>query len=297
VASLTTSRSAPGGRESTLVQGDPLVPRLLLGRRLRDLREARGMTRADAGRSVRASVSKITRIELGRTGLRARDLVALLAAYGVRDEAEYSTLIALAEQSFARPWWQPHRDVVPDRMGAYLSAEQVARLVRRFEVEHVPELLQTEAYARELLRRTLPGPVVERRLDLLTQRQRILRRRPRPVNLWVVLDATALRNPVGDALTMRAQLLHLITMCWRPNVTVQIAPHHVRESVGADGPLTLFRFPQQGLPDMVHLDRPHRPAYPTRRAEIEHHWHIFNTLVTEASPPEQSPYIIEDFLA
>jgi transcriptional regulator with XRE-family HTH domain len=140
-------RSASGGRGSTLVstlvKGDPLVPRLLLGRRLRDLREARGMTRAEVGRSAHLSVSKLTRIEHGRNGLRQRDLAGLLATYGVHDEAECATLVALAEQTNARPWWHPYRDAVPNGMGAYLSAEDAARLVRRFEDRYVPELLHT----------------------------------------------------------------------------------------------------------------------------------------------------------
>ncbi|MFD0851386.1 Scr1 family TA system antitoxin-like transcriptional regulator, partial [Actinomadura adrarensis] len=158
--------------------GDPLVPRLLLGRRLRDLRESRGMTRADAARAVQGSPSKLTRIEMGRVGLRSDDITELLAAYGIRDEFEYSTLLTLAEQTRARPWWHDHRDVVPDGMGAYLSAEQAAKLVRRFEVGYIPELLRTEAYARELiLRGVRADDDVRRRLDLLAQRQRWLRRR------------------------------------------------------------------------------------------------------------------------
>lgn len=314
MASLASAKSAPGGTgrmraRGGNARGDPLVPRLLLGRLLRDLRESRGMSRADAGRAVRGSPSKIMRIETGRIGPRLRDVTGLLAAYGIRDESEYSTLMALAEQTHARPWWYDYRDVVPDRTGAYLSAEQSAKLVRRFEVAHIPELLRTEAYARELIRRERPGiDDIDRHLELLAQRQRVLRRRPRPVNLWVVLDEAALRTPVGDVVTTRTQLHHLVTMSWRPNVTVQIASSRVCARVAGSIPRTLVRFPQPQLTDMVYLDGRQDGGgsggdssgggtYPTRRSEIEHHWHIFNTLVTEAAPPEETPFIIEAVLA
>jgi len=294
VVSDTTTKSAPGGRGSTRVQGDPLVPRLLLGRRLRDLREARGMTRADAAGAAHVSISKLTCIEHGRTGVRQRDLAGLLAAYGIGDEAERSTLAALAEQTNARPWWHPRRDAVPHGMGGYLSAETAARLVRRFEDRYVPELLRTDAYARAVLRDEAPE-AVEARLDLLSRRRRLLRRRPRPLNLWAVLDEAVLRNRVGDAVTMRGQLRHLIEMCWRPNVTVQILPSALRHD--ADGPLTLVRFPQASLPDLVYLDPPRGPSYPSRQGDIEQYWHVFNTLVTRAAPPERTPQIIESVLA
>jgi transcriptional regulator with XRE-family HTH domain len=296
VASPTTA-SAPGGREPAPNGGDPLVPRLLLGRRLRVLREACDLTRAEAGKAIGASISKITRIELGRNGTALSDVAGLLTAYGVRDEAECSELVALAEEGVGRPWWYRYRDLVPGRMGPYLSAEEAARLVRRFEVGYVPELLRTQSYARELILRLHCGARgVERRLELLAQRQRILRRRPRPTNLWAVLDEGALHNPVGDALTMRGQLHHLMALCWRPNITVQIASKDVCDLVGAEEPMTLVRFQRQEMPDMVYLDRGGR-AYPTRQADIEHCWHIFNSLVVEAAAPERTPSIIESILA
>jgi hypothetical protein len=118
----------------------------------------------------------------------------------------------------------------------------------------------------------------------------------RPVNLWVVLDEAVLWRPVGDAATMRAQLEHLVELCGRPNVTVQIAAYPTCRRVAPDGPLTLIRFPQQNLPDLVSLERGGRTAYPTGPAEIEHHWHVFNTLVIEAAPPEHTPRLVEDAL-
>ncbi|MDL4773119.1 MULTISPECIES: helix-turn-helix domain-containing protein [Thermomonosporaceae] len=286
------SVTIPGSRHATSVQGDPLVPRMLLGLRLRELREAAGLSREDAGAAIRGSSSKISRLELGRIGCKRRDIADLLSLYGVSDEAPRATLLALADQANGRAWWHADRDIVPEWVRPYLSAEQTARLVRCFESQFVPGLLQTEDYAREVIRRVVPEHEVDRRVDLRMGRQRVLRRRPRPLNLWAVLDESALWRPIGGPRTMRAQLQHIIDLCGRPNVTVQIAPYGICGRVAGDGPVTLVRFPQQGLPDMVYLERHNSAVYPFRRAEIEHHWHTFNTLVTEAAPPEQTVPIL-----
>jgi transcriptional regulator with XRE-family HTH domain len=271
---------------------------MLLGRRLRELRERAGLSRPDAGRIVHGSESKITRLELGRVGSRPGEIARLLDVYGA-DAAERTTLLALAEQTTARAWWHDDGDIVPSWVRPYLSAEQAAKLVRTFEAQFVPGLLQTEAYARALIRRANPEAEdeVERRVEFRMRRQRVLRRRPRPLNLWIVLDEQALWRPIGGPETMRGQLRHIMRLCGRPNVTVQIASSGACVRAAGDGPLTLVRFPQQGLPDMVYLERADGAGYPVRRAEIERHWHVFNTLVTEAAPPERTPRILARLLA
>ncbi|MFA1539950.1 helix-turn-helix domain-containing protein [Actinomadura monticuli] len=297
MASVTSTGSSRSARaRAARPHGDPLVPRMLLGRRLRELRERAGLSRRDAGLIVHGSESKIARLEQGRAGGRPREVARLLARYGA-DGDEQTTLLALAEQTTARAWWHGDGDIVPRWARPYLSAEQSARLVRTFEAQFVPGLLQTEDYARAMIRRVAPEEEVERRVELRLRRQRVLRRRPRPLNLWVVLDEQALWRPIGGAATMRGQLRHIAELCARPNVTVQIAPFGICGRVAGDAPLTLVRFPQQGLPDMVYLERADGAAYPARRAEIERHWHVFNTLVTEAAPPEHTQRILTRLLA
>ncbi|WP_433474249.1 helix-turn-helix domain-containing protein [Spirillospora sp. CA-142024] len=296
---ITGSRESSTARARSVhaarAQGDPLVPRMLLGKRLRELREAARLSRRDAGRAIDGSESKITRLELGRTRVRSGEVARLLDRYGA-DAAERTTLLALAEQSGARAWWYDDGDIVPSWVRDYLSAEQAARLVRTFEAQFVPGLLQTEDYARALIRRAGPDPETERRVEFRMRRQYVLRRRPRPLNLWIVVDEAALWRPIGSPETMRGQIRHIAEMCRRPNVTVQVAPFGVSGRVAGDGPLTLVRFPQQGLQDMVYLERPGGAGYPVRRAEIERHWHVFNTLVTEAAPPERTPHILAGIL-
>lgn len=286
-----------GNRNAALAEGDPLVPRMLLGRTLRRLRSEAGLTREDAGRAVGGSSSKISRLELGQVGFKVRDVAALLDLYAATDDAERTTLLTLAEQSTKRPWWYGDRALIPPWVRPYLSAEQTGKLVRSFEDTVVPGLLQTESYARALIRRQHPADEVERRVAFRMGRQRVLRRRPRPLNLWVVLDQAALFRPVGDAAVMREQLRHLDQMCWRPNVTIQLGPFDMSRDLQTEGPLTLVRFPQQDLPDMVYLERADTALYPVGRAQIERHWHNFNTLVTEAFPPERTPDMLQQILA
>lgn len=300
MVSATTTNDESGSRTSALTQAGPLVPRMLLGRQLRVLREERGISREHAGKMIRASRSKLSRLELGRSGCQRRDLTDLLDFYGVHDEAQRSTLLALADEANAPVWWSDYQDVVPSWLRSYLSAEQEARLIRCFEVQFVPGLLQTEAYAREVIKlqhRKATEEELRRRVELRMRRQRILRRRPRPVNLWAVLDEAVLRRPIGGAAAMRDQLKHIIEACWRPNVTVQIAPFSIGGHAAAGGPVTLVRFLQSSMPDMVYLEQLHTAVYPEKPAEIEHHWHAFNTLVTEAAPPEHTPEIIRRILA
>ncbi|MFB4306265.1 helix-turn-helix domain-containing protein [Actinomadura sp. GTD37] len=297
MASVTSTGSSQSPRtRAGRPYGDPLVPRMLLGRRLRELRERAGLSRLDAGAVVHGSESKITRLELGRSGSRPREVARLLARYGA-DGDEQDTLLALAEQTTAHAWWHGDGDILPGWVRQYLSAEQAAKLVRTFEARFVPGLLQTEEYARALIRPACPEAEVERRVEFRMRRQRVLRRRPRPLNLWVVLDQQALWWPIGDRAVMGGQIRHIIELCKRPNVTVQIAPFGVGGRVAGDEPLTLVRFPQQGLHDMVYLERADGAGYPVRRAEIERHWHVFNTLVTEAAPPERTPQILAEMLA
>ncbi|MEW2353340.1 helix-turn-helix transcriptional regulator [Spirillospora sp. NPDC029432] len=295
---MTTTSSAPNGGRATLVQGDPLVPRMLLGKRLRDLREEAGLTRLEAAEGIGSHDSKVIRLEAGRSGVRREDVIALLTLYGLPDQGEWATLLALADETGARPWWYDLRDVVARYERRYFSAEEAAKLVRCFDDQYVPELLQTEAYARELLANGLAaasGRAADRRIELLARRQRLLRRRPRPVNLWAVVHEAALWRAVGNAEVMRAQLEHIKKIAERPNVTVQIAPYDARRA--ATGPLTLVRFPQAHLPDIVYLEGLGTARYPSRPKEIESHWHVFNTLVTEADPPERTRHIIDGVLA
>ncbi|WP_406130078.1 helix-turn-helix domain-containing protein [Streptomyces sp. NBC_00989] len=276
----------------------PVVPRLVLGARLRELREERPISRQAAGDAIRASRSKISRLEAGRHRFKPRDVADLLTLYGVTDDAERATLLALAEEANSPAWWQHFNDVVPTWTRAYLGAEQAASLVRCFEVQRVPHLLQTPDYARASLRLAhsgADGAELDRRVKLRMTRQRILRRRP-AAQLWAVIDEAALRRPVGGIATMRAQLRHLIEICRLPQVTVQVMPFLAGGHAGEAGPVTILRLPGGRLPDMVYLEQRVTALYPDRPTEIECYWDVMNRLVVEAESPEETPTILHRIL-
>ncbi len=134
-----------------------VVRRMLLGSQLRRLREARGITREAAGYSIRASESKISRMELGRVSFKTRDVEDLLTLYGITDEAERESLLSLAREANVAGWWHSYSDVLPSWFPTYVGLEGAASLIRAYEVQFVHGLLQTEEYARAVVRRGMKG--------------------------------------------------------------------------------------------------------------------------------------------
>jgi hypothetical protein len=228
---------------------------------------------------------------MGRTGFKIRDVAELLTLYGVTDAAERATLLALAEQSNIPGWWHVYHDVVPSWLNVYLGMEQAAVLIRSYELQFVPGLLQTEGYARAVLRLAEDHDadddaeqLLEHRLALRMARQRVLHGEG-PPQLWVVVDEAALRRPVGGPAELRRQLGHLLEVSQLPHVTVQVMPFAAGGHVALGGPVTVLRPPGDELPDVVYLEQHTGGVYPDKPAEIEHYRHTMNRLVVEAEPP------------
>ena len=145
--------SQPGGEHAVgdmfgPHRGGPTVLRIVLGSQLRRLREQRSITCEEAGEAIRASHSKISRMELGRVRFRQRDVADLLTLYGVDDEAEREAMLALADRANAPGWWHSYSDILPSWFEVYIGLEEAASRIRTYEVQFVPGLLQTEDYAR-----------------------------------------------------------------------------------------------------------------------------------------------------
>lgn len=237
--------------------GAPSVLRMILGKQLEELRTRAGLSFEQAAESIGVSHSTIRRMEAAKVArLRLPDVEKLLQYYGVRDQQEIDTFLKSAREANKRGWWHTYRDVMPDWFAAYLSLEQAALHIRAYEPEFVHGLLQTPAYARALLSAGNPhasSVATERRVALRMRRQEILTR-PEPPRLWVVMDETVLRWPVGGAEVMREQVDHLIEVGRLPNVTLQIMPFaqgpHPAMRAGA---FHVFRFRAPELPDIVYL--------------------------------------------
>ncbi|HEY3689439.1 MAG TPA: Scr1 family TA system antitoxin-like transcriptional regulator [Pseudonocardiaceae bacterium] len=270
-----------------LWQGKPTALRIALGGHLRRLREASGITREAAGYTIRSSSSKISRLELGRVASKERDVADLLTFYGVTDAEERETLLTLARQANAPGWWREYGDVLPNWFDTYLGLEQAASVIRTYEPQLVPGLLQTEDYARAvmLLRHLhMSYGEIERRVALRMARQAFLSQ-PGAPDLWVALDEAALRRPLGDQKIQRAQLLHLIEMAQRPNVILQIVPFDAGGHAAAGGPFTILRFSQPDLPDVVYLEHLTNAVYLDRNRDTVEYLEIMDNLCIQADSP------------
>ncbi len=287
-------------RDFTQPSGDagPTVLRLLLGARLRKLREAEHISLEDAGRQIRASHSKMSRLELGRVGFKDRDLMDLLALYGVTSPAEIEALRALAKRANAQGWWHDYSDVLEGWFEVYVGLEEAASRIRAYELQFVPGLLQTPEYARAV---TLLGHVgadgaeIDRRVSLRMARQ-VLLDSPRAPHLWVVLDEAVLRRPVGRPDVMRGQLRHLLACAQRPGITLQVLPFMVGGHAAAGGPFSILRFAEPDLPDIVYLEQLTSALYLDRRDAVEHYMEVMDRLAVSALPAQQSMEMIANVL-
>jgi hypothetical protein len=283
------SSDGPGGAEPVIPEprAGPGVLRLLLGAQLRRLREAAEITPEQAGYEIRASRSKISRMEHGRVGFKQRDVADLLTLYGVTDERTRSGILSLAQQANTQGWWRQYGDILPDWFEAYLGLEAAATLIRTFELQFVHGLFQTEAYARAVTvlgHRAAPADEIDRRVSLRMKRQDLLEDHDAP-RVWSVMDEAALRRPVGGRHVMREQLNRLIEVAALPRVTVQVVPFKRGGHAGAGGSFTVLRFGQPDLPDVAYIEQLTSALYLERRTDVDHYLEVMNRLSAEALTP------------
>jgi hypothetical protein len=265
----------------------PTVLRILLGSQLRKLREAKGVSREVAGWEIRSSESKISRMELGRVSFKERDVADLLTLYGVADEHERATMLGLAREANTPGWWNRFSDILPTWFQSYLGLEAASTLIRTYEVQFVPGLLQTDDYARAVIllahhRATTDD--VERRVALRRERQQALLRKD-PPQLWAVVDEAALRRPIGGRAVMRRQIHALIEATDLPNVRLQVVPFHAGGHAAAGGAFTILRFPDEDLPDVVYVEQLTSALYLDKREDVDHYAAAMERLCVKADPP------------
>jgi transcriptional regulator with XRE-family HTH domain len=270
--------------------GGPTVLRILLGAQLRRLREAKRISLEEAGNVIRASHSKISRLETGRVGFKDRDIADLLTLYGVTDEAERRVLRDLAGRANVQGWWHDYSDVLPNWFEAYVGLEEAATQIRAYEVQFVPGLLQTGDYARAVTLLGYPTASdreVERRVGLRLARQAMFTR-PKPPNIWVVLDEAVLRRPIGGAEIMRTQIRHLLEISQRPNVTIQVVPFTAGGHAAAGGPFSILRFAEYDLPDVVYLEQLTSSLYLDKHEIVDSYLMVMDRLCVDAITPTNS---------
>jgi hypothetical protein len=274
------------------------VLRMLLGAQLRRLRETASVTRDDAGYHIRASGSKISRMELGRVSFKERDVTDLLEFYGVDDAAERDKLVQLTREANATPWYQKFQDVVPDWFHVFVGLEEAAQLIRVYEVQFVPGLLQTEEYARAIIMQGAPGTdadEVERRVALRMGRQKLLTRE-NPPRYWVIMDEAALRRPMGGRNVHVAQIERLIDLVGEPNITLQVMPFRYGGHAADGGAFTIMRFPETDLPDVVYMEYLTGAHYIDKPEEVERYAAVMERLSVAGTSPDRTREILTGML-
>jgi transcriptional regulator with XRE-family HTH domain len=269
--------------------------RMLLGTQLRRLREDASITAEKAGYEIRASRSKISRMETGRVGLKIRDVEDLLNLYGLTDLRERSRILDLARQSSVPDWWTKYGDILPGWFETYLGLEATASTIRGFQVQFIPGLFQTGDYARAVTllgHKTAPPEEVDRRVALRLQRQQLLTRRD-PPRFWLIMDEAAVRRPHGGAEVMRAQLGHLIDMARLPHITLQVVPFSRGGHAGASGSFSILRFTERDLPDIVYIEQLTSAVYLDQRPDVEHYLEVADQLSGEALTPAETTRFFE----
>jgi hypothetical protein len=275
--------------------GGPTALRIMLGAHLRRLREEAGISRSDAGWAIRGSESKISRLELGRVGFKVRDVDDLLTLYKLNDPVERDRLLELATQANNPGWWQRWDDLTPSWFHSYLGLEMAAELIRTFELQFVPGLLQTPDYARAVIRlgnEHARTEELDRRVALRIARQQVLER-PNPPHFWAVVDEAALRRPIGGLKVMREQLEALIDTTRHPNVTLQVIPFSVGGHAAAGGAFTILRFPEADLSDVIYVEQLTSAIYLDKPDDVDYYTAAMERLCVEASTPEKTAGILE----
>lgn len=262
------------------------VPRRQLGRHLRELRGRARYSVKAAAEALEWSEAKLWRIETGQTSLRSHDAELMCRIYSAPAEMT-DALMGLAKETKARGWWHAYGDVIPQGFDIYISLEEVASELAWYEGELVPGVLQTEDYARTVIRVFSPDEdpeEIERRVRLRITRQALLTRRAARPEFRMVIGEAALRRPVGGHDVMAAQLAHIIGAAALPNVMIRVMPLAADLHLGTmSGPFVILRFPLTGTgadtePPIVYVDGYTGCLYLDKTREVEAFDNAFGSL-------------------
>ncbi|MFD5567737.1 helix-turn-helix domain-containing protein [Streptomyces cadmiisoli] len=276
----------------------PTVGQVVLGKRLQELREAAGLRREEAAQVLRVAPATVRRMEMAEVALRIPYLQILLPAYGLA-EHDVTAFVTLAEEANRPDWWQRFHDVLPDWFSLFVSLEGAAAMIRSYEPHFVPGLLQTESYARAVLRAGTIGQdgaaeTIDRHVSLRMARQELLCRED-PPHLWVIMDETVLRRPVSARPeVMRDQLDRLLEAAGSDRVTLQVAEYRKGPHPGTYAPFSLFRFAEPELPDMVFTEYLTGALYLDSRREVSVHLEVLDHLTAHAASAQHTRKILQE---
>src|ERR1700690_1535207 len=254
----------------------PVVQRRRLRAELRAARQAAGLTQEQAAKAVDWSLSKIIRIEAGSVGISTSDLKALLSLYGIGDPDRTDELVTLAKAAKERGWWSKYSDFLTANQRELLQLigyESAASITRNFETLLLPGLLQTEEYARAVIRQFAEKATggepenanraerdnkarEDKLVEIRMERQAHLLDLPDPPLMFFVLDEAVVRRQVGGRAAMTRQIRWLLDLADRPYVTVEVVPFTEGAYPGLRGPFVVLEFPDAADDDVVYLESP-----------------------------------------
>ncbi|MGC0419301.1 helix-turn-helix domain-containing protein [Embleya sp. AB8] len=274
----------------------PTVRARTLGRELRKARETAGWSLDQAAQALGVNKATISRVELGRTGVRQRDVRALLMDYGVTDEQSIEALVMLSRHGRTQGWWRKHGEVT-EAYGDYLGLEQQSHEIRTFEAFYIPGLLQTSDYSRAVLAASVLATTDERATELTRvreERQRLLFAKTSTVTLSCVMSEAAIRTPVGGSAVMHEQLGRLLELHERPQIKIQVLPFERGAHAGMTGAFVIFSFPAIEEVDIVYTENLPGAVFFEQQEDARKYRRAFESLSADALSPKESIEIIAD---
>ncbi|MEU7979896.1 helix-turn-helix transcriptional regulator [Micromonospora sp. NPDC049081] len=277
----------------------PTVRLRRLAAELRGLRTAAGLTRDEVSEQTGINPATLHRIETAKVRPQRRTLMAMLDKYGVTDEDKRSELIALSRQAAQLGWLQAYESELPELYTTYISFEAEARSVRNYESLFVPGLLQTDDYARAVIRGVLPLATdadVHARVKARMQRQESLRK-TEPLRFWAILDEAVLHRLTGGPAVMAEQLDALVSAAGQPHVTLQVIPFTSGAHAGMPGSFVVMDFPDPADPALVYIDSMAGDLFLEREADVRRYTSTFEHLRATALDPTSSIKLIQEHAA
>jgi transcriptional regulator with XRE-family HTH domain len=274
------------------VTGEPPVRRRLVGGALRRHRENVGYSLEDAARVLECDRSKISRIETGQRGIRPKELRELMTEYGV-PASEQLALVAIASRGGQHSWWHPYSDTLSDAYLDYVIMESAASEIMAYEAQLIPDLLQTDDYARAIAAAEPAYTTDQQREDAVAAkavRRQVVLGGSSPARLGVILGEGALRQVVGGPDVLAGQISHLVKLAGDyPAVTIQVLPFSAGAHAAAgSGSLAILRFPDAPSLGVVYLEALSGGVYLEDQADVARYVRAFALLRAASLSPTDS---------
>jgi len=270
----------------------PTVRQRELGMRLREFRTAKGLTVEDVAQELFCSPTKISRAETGARLATLRDVRDLCQIYGVDAETS-AELMELAREARQPGWWTKFDDL---KITPLIGMEQAATAITCFGMYFVPALLQTEDYAREIIKGIAPKieeKILAQRVEARMMRQKLLSQ-PKPPKYRALLDEAVLHRQVGGPSVMKAQLEKILLLAREERAAVQVIPYEVGAYGAIDSNFDYLEFAGSMLPDLVFVEGLVSHLYLERPDELERYREALDYLRDEALNPRDSARKIEE---